>query len=175
MRTENKTINIYKFDELDKETQNKVITRFIEGNDYSFLTDDLTEICKDELSQNDIKINKLEIGYSLSYCQGDGFNFIGSFNWQNYLIHIKKSTHHYEHKRTTDILIMDENGEDIFNSLESEKAQNIFNEFQEIYFKICDNCEKHGYAIIEDIQSEEYIKENIEANEYEFLSNGDIY
>ena len=47
-------------------------------------------------------------------------------------------------------------------------------EFKEIYFKICDELEKEGYNFIEYEDSEEAIKETIEANEYKFRENGEI-
>jgi hypothetical protein len=170
MRTETRQHNVYKFDELKKETQEKVINRFREQNEIEFLEESLTDYMFQLLEEHNLKPlnDDAKLYYSLTYCQGDGVCFVGRFNSPlNYLIVINHKGNYY-HKRSVEISIMDETGEE----LQDEK---VFNIFKNLYEEICDKIEKQGYAIIENENSEETIKENIELNDYEFLENGEVY
>lgn len=72
-------IGIYKFDELSKDVQAKVIEKFRQSNweDYSY-----TEVLTDHL-QEDLEYRGLEgmrVVWCLSYCQGDGVSFTGKID-----------------------------------------------------------------------------------------------
>ena len=55
-----------------------------------------------------------------------------------------------------------------------EVLDEAYNEFNELYDNICKKLERWGYEYIDDMTSEQSILEMIEANEYEFTSDGDI-
>jgi uncharacterized protein with ATP-grasp and redox domains len=164
-----KKIKIYEFKELKKEVQEKVLNDFKQYEDFFYLEENLTELLKDVLTANKIKINDLKIRYSLNCCQGDGFSFIGSFEWLDYNVNITLGhlSNLYNHSNTTDIYITDCEGEEI----EDEK---IINEFSELYQDICRKLEQEGYNIIEDALKDETIIKNIETNEYYFRKSGEI-
>lgn len=114
---------------------------------------DLREEALFLLEQHNIKINDLSIGYSLSHSQGDGFNFVGHFEfkrYKNYNVRIEKSPYcRYEHSKSTNIYIEDEKGE--------EAREDIYKYFEDIYFNVCDKCKESGYSIIE----EEYTRQQV--------------
>lgn len=168
MRTQE--INVYKYEELDENTREKVLNYFREHNDFYFLEEYLTELLKEELKKNKIEVvQDLKVFYSLGYCQGDGFCFIGDFKFKGYNVRIKHNSFYY-HKKSTDITLYDDEGNEDFKGYKS-----LEEEFKTIYYKICDICEKEGYSYIESENSEESIKETIEANEYEFYKDGRIF
>lgn len=161
-----KTINLYSYEELSDKAKERVLKFFREIEEHEFLSEDLEESLSERLEENNIKIlNDFKLYYSLGYCQGDGACFIGLFNWKNYIISIKHNGHYY-HKRSTNINIETEEGE--------EAPEEVYKEFEDLYFSLCDEIENLGYKIIEEEQSEEYIKENIETNEYTFRETGEL-
>lgn len=165
-----KTINVYNYEELDEKAKENVLKYFREQEDFYYLEEDLKEYLKQLLEENKIKvIQDLKLFYSLSYCQGDGACFIGLFNWKGYEILIKHNSHYY-HERSTDIYIykLDKDGN------EKEATEKTYDSFKELYYSICRKIEKSGYEEIEYRQSEESIKELIEMNEYTFRENGEI-
>lgn len=171
-------INIYKFEELSNAGKEKVINRFRDNNDISFLKEDLEEELNRLLKENNIDvINNCDFYYSLSYSQGDGVCFVGQFKYKKYRITVNHKGHYY-HYRSVNFEYeyyepYDKEGNEIVMSRDEHKAIN--DEFSSIYKDICLKIEKLGYDIIETENSEEHIKEDIEANAYEFYDNGDIY
>lgn len=73
MRTVTKSYNIYSFSELSLEAKEKVREWYLEGQE-AFI---FTENCEWRLSEFFPK-SDLKVQYSLSYCQGDGFNIYGT-------------------------------------------------------------------------------------------------
>jgi len=167
-----KTINIYKYDELNEKAKDKVLSYFRENNDYYFIEESLNESLNIKLEENKIKVlNDLDLCYSLGYCQGDGLSFLGLFKWNGYNIEIGRGNWgNYVHFNniTLEIFKEDEEGN------EKDAPKEIEEEFKDLYDSICNNLEKEGYSFIESEDSEENIKENIEANEYTFRSNGEM-
>ena len=87
-----------------------------------------------------------------------------------------KHNNRYYHSNSVDINIdskFDSEGEDIEISSDEEKI--AYDEFKLIYKEIRNKLEDSGYAIIEYENSEEHIKDNIEANDLEFFADGSIY
>ena len=164
---ETRTYTVYKFDELTDQAKEKAIERYRENDDYPFLEDSLTEYTAELLEKKKIvPINKdFEIGYSLSNCQGDGFQFVGLFEWKGYTVLIKHNGH-YSHSKCVSFDIDTPNGNDAH--------ENIYNKFKALYEKICDDAENYGYEIIDAQQDEKNIIENFEANEYMFTEKGEI-
>lgn len=73
MRKIVKEINIYKFEELKEETQNKIIKDFKDqliNQNFNNFSDEIKLHLKDNY-----KLYDLEVDYSLNYCQGDGICF----------------------------------------------------------------------------------------------------
>ena len=164
-----KTINIYKFEELKEEIQVKVLNDMRENQDLYFLDEMLNDELNILLKKNKIKVvSDLELRYSLSSCQGDGVSFTGLFKWKNYFIKIElgSNSNYYSHSNTTDIYIETQAGNEVKKEIEAI--------FKEIYKNICWEIEKYGYSLIEDANSDEYIKKEIDMNEYTFRSNGEI-
>ena len=175
-----KIINIYKFEELEPEAQEKVLSDFREQEEFYFLEDCLTEDLKQELDKNKIEYNDdLKVLYSLSCCQGDGFCFIGTFKTKNAEFKITHNSRYY-HKKSTEIVLINlkvgKEFKDIYdlNDKQENKADKILIDFENQYYNICDDLEKLGYAYIDDTLKDEHIKENIELNEYTFRSNGEM-
>ena len=182
------TKNVYTFDELSDKSKQKVFDFFRETEDY-FLLD---EILQDKLSFLFPGFEKLS--YSLGYSQGDGFSFTGGFSGKeiktlltlidpsyktpsfidNLYMNITRINYHYSHERSVETEI-DFND---YNHEITEKEEKIISEIKSIIenyrIKTCKELEKIGYNYIEELKSEEYIIENINLNEYEFYSNGEL-
>jgi hypothetical protein len=165
-----KQINIYKYDELSDKVKDKVLSYFRDKNEFCFLNDELNESLNELLKDNGVKVlDGLKLMYSLSYSQGDGVMFEGNFQYKGVIFNVKHQGHYYhEYSKTIEY---DDDGED---DLKSDLKQIIFNEFSELYLEICDKVKKLGYSAIEYENSEESIKDNIDANEYYFRENGEI-
>jgi len=169
-------INVYKFNELSEKVKEKVINRFREHEDYIMLKDNLTEMLHDELKKHNIEVlSNLKLGYSLSNSQGDGVNFTGVFEWDNNVVTITKTNYHYEHYKTVtkEYERFDSDNDNIY--LSDEEYNKLDIDFSIIYKQICAVIESAGYDEIEYRLKESTIIENIEANDYEFYDNGDIF
>lgn len=123
----------------------------------------MEEYMKDELEllleKNNITYQeKPKLFYSLSYCQGDGAMFEGAFEWEGNEYIVKHSGHYYH-----------ENSKTIDSDTGNEE------EFNDLYVDICRELAKVGYEYIDDVTSDENIKEGIDANDYEFLQDGTIF
>ena len=158
------TIKVYKYSELSEKAKAKVLSHFRENNTNDFLSDDLTEFIREELKKKRIFNENLKVYYSLSNCQGDGLCFIGTFGYKKNKIYIKHSGMYY-HSNSVTFETENKNGE----LIETDKS------FIELYKNICKKAEKIGYETMDYEDSETAIKENIDANDYEFYDNGDIF
>lgn len=190
-----KTINIYSFEELSQEAQQKAIECFRDckqNNDdlFMFFDDDVKERLK-ENGWDDVKLQ-----YSLSYCQGDGLSFSGKLNLKWFLeneyshklpkykinalceyiysVHSKGNTGHYQYIYASENQIdYIKNYQDNIERKYIYKLWNdVLKEIKFSYMLLCRNFEKQGYDEIDFQLSDECIKEDIQANEYEFLENG---
>lgn len=172
---ETKQINIYDYDELTDEVKEKVLNDFRSRNDYYFLEECLTESLNALIKEHEINaLTTPELRYSLNYSKGDGLSFIGDFEYKGikFYLRLGSLSNYYSHSNTIDISREDEDEDE--NDITEEVKQVIEDEFKEIFFKICNQLEKEGYDFIEYEDSEEAIKEMIEANEYKFRENGEI-
>lgn len=166
-----KTINLYSLDELSKEAQEQAHAEWIKNNDYSFLNDCLAELLHELLEENNIKdlsTTSTQVLYSLSNNQGDGAMFQGSFQWEEQTISIEHSGRYY-HSYSKEITFDDFVGEDKENEEEI-----IAGKFETIYQSICKKLEKYGYDWIECEDSFESFQSACEANDYTFLSTGEM-
>lgn len=164
-----KEIKLYKFKELKPEIQEKVIDNFKEEEDFYFLEEELKGELKILLDNYNIKYDdNLVLMYSLSYCQGDGVSFIGNFTYKNKNVKISlgNRSNMYCHSNTTDIYIYDD---------EENEDLALYEEFNDIYHKICAEIEQIGYNIIEDTLKDNNIIGDIEAIGYYFTEKGDVW
>jgi hypothetical protein len=160
-----KIINLplYTYQELSPEAKKRAHKKWQEGNDDPLMQSHMVNLLKEELDARGIKYDtdSINIYYSLSYSQGDGFMFEGKLVGDRGIdITIKHDGNpYYYHSRTANI--------DIPEASEREYA-----DFDVVYQSICEKLERAGYNEIEYQNSEEAFIEACEANEYTFESNG---
>jgi hypothetical protein len=135
-------------------------------NDYYFLSDNLSEILKDKLRENKIKIenNDFKIYYSLSYSQGDGFCFIGQFIYKNCLFKVEHYEHYYHYNSKTINLVMykDKYIEDLTEKqFKKYDLTTIEEEFSDLYVDICKQLEEIGYNIIEEEDKQQILNNGL--------------
>lgn len=195
MRIATKEFKVYKFEELSevsKEVVRNMYTDFQEP-------DDFCNMCQEYLKDT-VGITELEIGFSLSYSQGDGVCMYGEFTTYNdkffeiitegltdeqkelykkyfYKFMFIKTNHHYSHSRTVSIDVEKENIQEEDENRESEIDtifDTVLENIEKWYFKECKDFEESGYKFFYEI-SDEDLKEYCEANEYEFTENGKLF
>ncbi len=173
-------IKTYQFGELDINVQEKVIEKFrdLYNTNDSSLGLYLEEVLSDLLNENDIhETSGRKLYYSLGYCQGDGAIFVGHYEYKDVYFHIQQTGRYCNHGNVS-IVIKDYEDkviEEIDNPTSMDiKLDEIWSEFEELYIKICKQLEKSGYAEIEYHNSDENLKELIEATEYVFFWDGHI-
>lgn len=169
-----KQIEVFTIHELSPEAKEKALQKWVEGNDYYFLEDSLNEVLHELLKENGIKdtndtsktgTKPTRVHYSLSCCQGDGCMFAGEFIWKDYLVYIKHSGQYY-HSNSKFIEILENNDE---QELASDE---VHDDFEKIYQKICGELETYGYRYIEHEDSMETFIDACDSNEYMFTIDG---
>lgn len=128
MRKVTKEYNVYKFEELEKDIQEKVLEKYTQYEYGSYiddmLYDDMVELAKDSLQNYFKGAEYNNIYYDLSYCQGSGamiefnidlkdlnnkYNMLsqeeinGLENFGGTNIKVYHNNSHYYHERTFDI------------------------------------------------------------------------
>lgn len=193
MKTE--TINIYQFDELTENAQEKAlqIMTIREAEDWEpgYCLDDWEEKLK-ALGFEDVQIY-----YDLSYCQGSGACFTATVNIAEYCkahkvanrfrkllnaldrdevtthsggLTVYKNTTHYSHERSVTV------GDNLYSSTNDNI---IDGQITELVTMLESEVIKLGQEIYSDFQedyedytSRDSVRETIRANEYEFLEDG---
>jgi hypothetical protein len=165
---ETRSYKVYRFSELSKESKQKAIDKWYEHEDYPFLEENLTKSCAELLKSKKVKIidNNLELGYSLSYSQGDGLHFKGNFEWKKYIVKITHSWR-YEFAESANITLYK-------NDEEIEEDNKDYILFKVIYLDICSKLEKEGYAELEYRMDFDEFDEHCEANGYMFTIDGKL-
>lgn len=158
-----KTIELYEYDELSPEAQEKAREWYNESSNCENLEYDIKEELKSILDDENISYDVLKVYYSLTHCQGDGAMFAMIGSWKGYNITVKQDGRYYHYNSKT-IDITDENGEWADDA--------VCTEFNELYVKICKEIEKYGYQLIEASQEEETVADNIRVNGYTFTKDG---
>lgn len=164
-----KQYKVYTYDELNETAKENALNNYRESNDYPFLSEDIQEYINQELEKHNIKnvFDDLKVYYSLSYSQGDGVVFEGTFKSGDNTFKVKQ-TGHYTHEYSKTIEgFKTENGED---TTAKEDA-----DFNSLFIDICKDAKKYGYSLIEFEDSEENIKDIFESNDYKFLENGEVF
>jgi hypothetical protein len=169
--------SVYHFKELSREAKDRAIKDWYEDEDYPFLEDNLTESCKGLLEQHKITGGPT-LGYSLSYSQGDGLNFTGSFQWRGYSVNISHSWR-YPFASASEITLYDKGDEELISAsaridpeLDKSKEGKKLNQFIKIYLDICRQLEKEGYGILEYRMDDKEFAEHCKSNGYNFFKNG---
>jgi hypothetical protein len=162
------TIKLYEYSELSEKAKQKALDKHRQEHDDPYMQSHMINMLKEKLDERGIKYDtdSIDVQYSLSSCQGDGFMFEGTFYAPDYYTTTIKHSGHYYHKYSTSVQMTDEEGEYADEITEEE--------FMKVYRDICDEMEKLGYQEIEYQGSEEYFMEMCDANEYMFEEDGTI-
>ena len=182
-----KTINLYKFEELTEEQQEKVLDK------YRYFNDDTFECyVEDEYSMGEIWESgflNAQPNYSLNYCQGDGACFeCAEFDYdkllkdweykhKNWIINIIKTHYqgyiklnqygyYYSHAKTRYFGM----SEDFYNTYYYiEGAVNsAIEHIEQLRYELSENLTASLYEQLEWLRSDEQIKDSLIANEYYF-------
>ena len=156
-----KTITLYEYSELGPEAQEKARAKWNETNDDPLMQSHMINLLKEKLEERGIKYDtdSMDVRYSLSSCQGDGFMFIGKVEWRGQTITITHKDAHYYHMHTAQF--------DYDGLTEAE-----FGQFEAVYQAVCKEMERIGYDEIEYAQSAEAFEQACDANEYTFREDG---
>lgn len=194
-------VKVLKFEELSDKAKKVAIDkqRTREQNNSNF-TDDFTEFCVEKAIEAGFEEPKFQ--YSLSWSQGDGLSF-GAKRY-NKLVDLFKEVlgagkdktaqlladnmtqvfsgnkgNHYCYASKGDVDIYLENYTSSINVKNTnridEVVANVLAKLENVYMELCKKLEKDGYADLEYRNSDEYQKESIEANEYEFTEDGERF
>lgn len=155
------TINLYNYEELEPKAQARALSDYNEHNDDPLMQSHMINLLKEELDERHIKydVDSIDVRYSLSHCQGDGFMFEGTlYDERGSVIKIKHSGRYYHsHSKEID-----------YEGASEREYQN----FEAVYQAICKKMEQAGYDHVEYEQSEENFIGVCEANEYTFEADG---
>lgn len=193
----NVNVSVYKFSELSKDIQNKVIQRYRDEL-YDLLNGVLDGIMHREFNNYTDNLG-FELAYSLDSCQGDGVSFEGTVKDKDelrtlarlvynnsvpkniirlierdviYSVEFTRNSYSYVHKYTVTITIIDNYNIDDGYCHISKAIAGFENAINEWYLQTCNNLEQTGYDTIEKIYSDSNITGFIESNEREFLIDG---
>jgi hypothetical protein len=174
--SEQRTITVYTFDELEPKIKERVINKFRDTEDMPFLEDNLNELLIEKLDNHKILHNEtLKLFYSLTNSQGDGVCFIGNFTYKHLTIKITHTSHYYYSKSVSITAYNNKTDEELdINDNDNDYKNKTYQQFKDIYLSICDELETAGYKEIDYATKEETIIDNIKANEYMFRANGEI-
>jgi hypothetical protein len=167
-----KMIKLYEYSELSQQAKEKARATWNESNDDPFMQSNMINILKEKLDEKDIKYDtdSIDVRYSLSNSQGDGFMFLGEIYWKQYTVYIKHDGSRYFHSNTAQIEIQET--ENLGFHMDDEHAD--VKEFNSIYQTICEEMERIGYDEIEHQQSEEMFENQCTANEWTFREDGTL-
>lgn len=171
-----KTINLYEYSELSPEAQKKALDQWNETNDNPFMQWLMINELKVELDQRGIAYDEdsIDVWYSLSYCQGDGFMFVGTlYPFGNRVIIKHNNGRYYDYNTALFNYDTDEAQASLtdFSETMTEAEQKAF---EEEYRAICKKMEQIGYDEIEYQQSEECFLSACEVNGFTFRANGEM-
>lgn len=157
---------VYTFDELTEEAKAVAIENYREGQDFPWLSDDMSNYLEELLAKHKITYEFTpNLYYSLSYSQGDGAMFEGKLFWKAWQIEVKQSGHYYH-----------ENSKTYWNSVSVKTGKDITNQaakqFDDLYIEICKAVAKYGYDSMEAQNADENISTYLLEMDYEFTAEG---
>lgn len=157
--------NVFLFKSLAHEAQEKARDWFRSVHDDPMMQSHMINLLAEALSEAGFTVQKygqeLDVRYSLSHCQGDGFSFIGDLERGGKRYKAVQSDPHYVHEYTMKVYEITEEGEELDAPEVTEECRGIARKMAEA-----------GYSEIEYQNSAEYIDEAMEANEYTFTREG---
>lgn len=190
-------INLFKFEELNKEAQQKAIKK---EQEISYKDSDLLYLFADDCKETakEAGFFNTEFIYSLSSCQGDGLSFsaesvdidrfikealpnikvsvLDAIKNSIYKVNISANNGHYCYASRNDVSIETDFPQ---NGRECSNIENLINtveaHIQDVYLSLCKELEKIGYNEIEYKTSEEHAKEMLIDNDYDFTEDGEQY
>lgn len=103
MRTFTTEHTVYEFDELSDDAKQKAIDQYREGQDFPWLSDDMSNHLEELLAKHGITYDMTpNVYYSLSYSQGDGAMFEGKLYWKAWQVEVKQMGMYYHEIREMD-------------------------------------------------------------------------
>lgn len=190
---------VFTFDELSDDAKQTAIEQ-IRNQENSIDLYSFKEQCEDIIANNGFT-GGIELQYSLSYSQGDGLSF--SCDRYDFLEDIflellgkgkertaktlaenttfvcKSNNNRYCFASKSDIDMYLENWTSSINTTDTDNIDKVITAALEVvqnkYLKLCKELEDAGYDEIEYQDSDEFIIETIEANEYEFTEEGKMF
>lgn len=188
MRTETKTITLYQLSELSDSAKDRAISDWRNATDYvelSFFNDECVDNAKEAGFDN------AKVQYSLGYCQGDGVSFSAEIDVKKFILLARPNMSHaraqiiasncqyvstgnsgrycFAHKNDVDLYLDSNKNMPNIEAVVSDALSII----EDAYMDLCRDFEKDGYAEIENQNSDEYITDTLEANNYEFTEDGE--
>lgn len=190
MRT--KRIKLYSFEELTSEAQQNAIENERQSAYDRIELDFFADDAKEQLST--VGFKNAKIGDGLSYRQGDGLSFKADIDLSyfldlfapNYPQWIKDTIYNnisakctgndgrYSFASRNDVDITLENWNREYNNV-NDFVSRLDDFITDCYMDECYKLERQGYDEIEYQQSDEYLKDFLIANDYEFLEDGTQY
>lgn len=165
-----KTISLYEYSELSPKAKEKALSKWQETVDNPLLQSHMINVLKEKLEERGIKYDtdSIDVRYSLSNSQGDGFMFEGELVWGKYTIYIKHGGGRYYHSNSALVEVQETDNLGFHMDDDHEDVK----KFDALYQEICKEMERIGYDEIEYEQSEESFINACEANEYTFREDG---
>jgi hypothetical protein len=191
-------VKLFKFEELSQEAQQKTIEK---QREYEYKYGDplqhfFAEECEERAKEKGFI--GIELQYSLSYSQGDGLSFSAEgydnleelFNEvlgkgkkqtakllaENCSLSMRGNEGRYAYALDGQVDLEIENYTSSINCTNIDNIEDVVSQVLELlqgrYLDLCKEFEKDGYSQIEYASSDEALKENIVANEYEFSAEG---
>jgi len=179
-----------KYTELSTEAQKNAIKNY---KDCDVFADLVNNYIVDDMQSrfNELVYNwdeYLNLEYSLNYSQGDGVSFSGELDEvqakdfpfgkyvkddTNIVIEFRRISHNYSHKNTVDIFI-DFYGWDVENNgkppvYDDNDIHNLEDAVQKYYNDVCDELERYGYDILDAYYSDEFVKDMLIDNEFDYF------
>ena len=200
MKKITKTIELYKFEELSKEAQEKVVQWYMDDPSRN---DIFSDMC-DEFYNSEFPNSELKPNYDLSYQQGDGYNTEGKLRIYDIIDKLKftdeekKIIHSYYEMNTTftfqsnrqyaysckfiDKKYIDEYVEDDVNNLvyysfpnaNSDLIKRMYEQIFDYFENIDHQFKEDGYKFFYEPNMEEIIG-SCEANDWWFTKDGKFY
>ena len=173
------TIKAYTFEELSKDVQERLVKEFRSECCYN---DDLEDYLRERLKE--LTGLSFNLEYSLNYLQRDGLRFTGRIEGEeinklpfSLLVKDVESTiikiipYGAEYDVDIDIDASESYDYQEYTDEEWEKLQEVVEEW---YKSVRDTLEKEGYKYIEEMESDEYIRECLIALENLYMADGRV-
>lgn len=187
-------LKVYKFEELT-EGSKQVAIQDQRNDPFNAPLDFFNDNAIEQINGAGFK-GKVNLSYSLSYCQGDGLSF--SCDYFDKLNDLFIEVLGPGKQKTIDCIINNcsftnegnsgrysyASKNDIRFELDDYSGKNylihclvskIETKIQNLYLRLCKDLEDQGYAEISYYDSDECISENLIENDYDFLESGKLY